>query len=159
MSSSGTEAAYATIIGSNLAPKLRGSAEFTPYLNGTLLTVTVYGLPKQPGAGQTGGFFALHIHEGSECVALNQDDPFLSAGGHYNPYNVPHPYHAGDLPPLLSAKDGYAYLQVYTDRFTPQQVAGRTIIIHSGPDDFHTQPSGNAGKRIGCGKIRSGTSV
>jgi Cu-Zn family superoxide dismutase len=147
--------AHATIIGSNLAPQLRGSAEFQPYRDGTLVTVTVSGLPQQSNPGQVGGFFALHIHEGSECIALNLEEPFQSAGEHYNPQQTPHPYHAGDLPPLLSAADGYAYLQVYTDRFTPQQVINRTILIHSGPDDFHTQPSGDSGKRIGCGAIQA----
>ncbi len=55
--------------------------------------------------------------------------------------------HAGDLPPLLS-NNGRAYCQVLTGRFRVSDVIGKTVVIHSGPDDFMTQPSGNAGEKI-----------
>ena len=45
-------------------------------------------------------------------------------------------------------------MAVLTDRFCVEEVIGRTVIIHSDPDDFHTQQSGNAGKKIACGVIR-----
>lgn len=61
--------------------------------------------------------------------------------------------HAGDLPPLLSCQ-GNAYLSVKTDRFSVNEIIGRTVVIHSNPDDFHTQPAGNAGKKIACGVIQ-----
>lgn len=64
-----------------------------------------------------------------------------------------HPYHAGDLPPLFSA-NGNAVLEVLTDRFNIHQIIGKTIIIHRNPDDFTTQPSGNAGEKIACGVIK-----
>ena len=57
------------------------------------------------------------------------------------------------LPPLLRCK-GNAYLSVKTDRFTVDEIIGRTLVIHSDPDDFHTQPAGNAGKKIACGVIQ-----
>lgn len=75
------------------------------------------------------------------------------ADGHYNPNHTEHPNHAGDLPPLLS-NNGYAFLGFYTNRFHPEDVIGRTIIIHVNPDDFVSQPSGNAGEMIACGVIR-----
>lgn len=116
----------------------------TPY--GTLVSVHIHGLPSP------NGIYAFHIHGGASCTG-NADDPFADAGMHYNPGNQPHPYHAGDLPPLFSA-NGRAFTLVLTDRFRPEEVIGRTVIIHSAPDDFTTQPSGNAGKKIACGEIK-----
>ena len=95
------------------------------------------------------GFFALHIHEGGDCGGTD----FSDTGGHFNPEAQEHPRHAGDLPPLLSV-GGHAFLSVETGRFTPCEVSGRTVVIHGSADDFHTQPAGNAGKKIACGVIR-----
>jgi Cu-Zn family superoxide dismutase len=81
-------------------------------------------------------------------------DPFPSSGTHYNPNNCPHPYHAGDMPPLFGA-NGYAFLTFVTSRFTVNEIIGKTIIIHSMPDDFTTNPSGNSGEKIACGVIVS----
>ena len=64
-----------------------------------------------------------------------------------------HPLHSGDMPVLFSDSNGYAFLAFYTDRFTPDQVVNRTVIIHQNPDDFRSQPAGNAGKRLACGVI------
>ena len=83
----------------------------------------------------------------------NRDDNFASAGTHYNPTNVSHPNHSGDFPPLLSC-NGIAKMEFYTNRFTPQEAIGKTVIIHSNPDDFKTNPSGNSGERIACGIVR-----
>ena len=102
------------------------------------------GLPKESETG----FFAFHIHEGRDCGG----EGFADTGGHFNPGNTEHPRHAGDLPPLLS-DNGRAFMQVLTGRFRVDEVIGRTVIIHSHPDDFHTQPSGNAGTKIACGVI------
>lgn len=44
-------------------------------------------------------------------------------------------------------------MKVYTDRFYVDEIIGKTVIVHEDPDDFHTQPSGNAGKKIACGVI------
>ncbi len=127
------------------ADGLRGRAAFYPSGTGSLVAVEVSGLPKNET-----GFFALHIHQGDSCTGTD----FSDTGGHYDPGNKPHPRHAGDLPPLLSV-NGRAWMRVKTDRFTPDQVVGRTVVIHMDADDFHTQPSGNAGKKIGCGRIYS----
>ena len=71
---------------------------------------------------------------------------------HYNPLGCPHPYHAGDMPPIFGAA-GYAFSAFVTDRFTVRDVVGRSVILHGSPDDFTTQPSGNAGEKIACGEI------
>ena len=44
--------------------------------------------------------------------------------------------------------------QVLTGRFRVGEIIGRSVVLHSDPDDFHTQPSGNAGMKIACGVIR-----
>lgn len=68
------------------------------------------------------------------------DDEFLNAKIHYNPSNCPHPYHSGDLPPLLE-NNGYAYMSILLDKFDITDIIGRVIIIHDMPDDFNSQPS------------------
>ncbi len=137
--------AKARIRGGEQAPMLRGEATFSQQREGVLITVRVQGLPHSDT-----GFFALHIHEGDSCGGK----AFAETGGHYNPGDDLHPMHAGDLPPLLSYHGGKAYLQVITDRFRLHDIINRTLVIHSGTDDFHTQPSGNAGEKIACGVIR-----
>lgn len=147
----GRPEAKADIRGSDMHRDIVGAAEFYQTKDGVLVSVEVVGLP---GAGGpcTGGVFALHIHEGTVCAGTSAD-PFAEAGGHYNPENCRHPQHAGDLPPLFET-DGRAYMTVLTGRFKVSDVIGRTMIIHAGPDDFTSQPAGNAGVKIACGKIR-----
>lgn len=134
---------YANIEGNELAPDLKGVMFLYPYNNGTIVEIEVINMPKDNSHP-----YALHIHEGNSCA----DNDFESAKGHYNPKNQPHPMHAGDLPPLFS-NDGYSYMRLYTNKFTPEQVIGRTVIIHNGADDFKTQPSGNSGAKMACGVI------
>ena len=106
-------------------------------------------LPKQNVCGSVFGF---HIHEGN-CCCGNEQDPFAGTKGHYNPNGCPHPYHAGDLPPLF-ANDGEAWMAVLTNRFTLNDILSRTVVVHDKPDDFTTQPSGNSGRKIACGIIQ-----
>lgn len=82
----------------------------------------------------------------------NEEDAFAGAGGHYNPERGKHPYHAGDLLPLF-ANNGHAFSIFLTDNFFVEEVIGRTVIVHAGVDDFTSQPAGNAGSKIACGKI------
>ena len=96
-------------------------------------------------------FFAFHIPENGDCSRN-----FENTGAHYNPDNVPHPEHAGDLPPLLS-NDGYAWMVFYDSFLTLPMILNRSIVIHRNPDDFTTQPSGNAGEKIACGVIEKST--
>lgn len=142
---SGLPGAIAYITGGETAGGLHGVVKFYS-MNGRVLVVAdVQGLPQS----RSGGFFALHIHEGTACTG----EAFADTGSHYNPGQLPHPRHAGDLPPLLSCS-GSAYMAVLTDRFRIRDVLGRTVVIHSDADDFRTQPAGNAGAKIACGVIQ-----
>ena len=141
--------AIANIRGGNGYPDLVGTATFVQTGKGVLVTVKVSNLPCELMC--SGGIFALHIHEGESCSG-NKDDRFANAKTHYNPHECPHPYHAGDLPPLIG-NDGFAYMSVLTNRFTVDEIINKVIVVHENKDDFTTQPSGNAGTKIGCGKI------
>ena len=144
--------AQAIIHGSPKYASISGTALFYPFWYGTMVAVYVTGLPVSNGpcSERMHGF---HIHEGSRCHGT-ADAPFSQAGSHFNPTNCPHPSHAGDLPVLLS-NHGIAFQIVYTERFTPSDVIGHTVIIHLNPDDYHTQPSGNSGEMIACGEIKA----
>jgi len=144
-------AAIAYIRGSGEYPALRATARFWSFEQGTVVAVEADGLPDSGREPCAGPVFALHIHAGRSCTGT-PDAPFADADGHYNPNGCEHPHHAGDLPPLFS-DNGRAWLAVYTDRFRPVEVIGRTMIIHRGSDDFKTQPSGDAGAMIACGVI------
>lgn len=133
--------AIACVRGGRDNPNIRGIFKFRQICGGVMVTAEVAGLPHD-------GFYALHIHDGDSCMG----DGFPESGSHYNPNAVPHPNHAGDLPPLLSNR-GKAKMSVLTGRFRVDEVIGKTVIIHSGPDDFTTQPSGNPGEKIACGII------
>lgn len=138
----GRPAARAVLTGGTEAPMLRGTVSFYQQPGGVLIVADVSGLPRPDG------FFGFHIHAGNACTGTD----FADTGSHYDPLHVPHPRHAGDLPPLLG-HSSRAYLAVITDRFSIPDILGRTVVIHSDPDDFTTQPAGNAGTKIGCGVI------
>lgn len=142
--------ACANLAGSEKYPDIRGKVEFYGVYGGTVVVAEVFGLPKEDGE-KNPGFFGFHIHEGSMCTG-SSEDPFADTKGHYNPQKLSHPRHAGDLPPLL-ADQGGAWMSVYTSRFFPEDVIGRTVVIHDMPDDFHSQPSGDSGEKIACGQI------
>ena len=143
-------AAWANLRGSEAYPNLRGSVRFYESGQGVLVITEVTGLPTARNRCEN-PIFALHIHEGGSCTG-NEQDPFADVGMHYNPLRCPHPYHAGDMPPIFGA-NGYAFSAFFTDRFTIRDIVGRTVILHGSPDDFTTQPSGNAGEKIACGEI------
>lgn len=142
--------AVAVIKGNSKYPEIKGSVIFLQQYNGVTVAAEVYGLPDQ-NANCNGGIFGFHIHEGESCTG-NTNDEFADAMRHYNPGGCEHPYHAGDMPPLFSA-GGYAYARFLTNRFTLDEILNKTVIIHSNPDDFTTQPGGNSGDKIACGKI------
>lgn len=137
--------AVAWIAGGEEAPQLSGCVRFYQEDGYVLIETKISGLPKVSKTG----FFGFHIHQGGDCSG----EGFSGTEGHYNPLGQGHPEHAGDLPPLLWCK-GNAYLSVKTNRFSVDEIIGRTVVIHSDPDDFHSQPAGNAGKKIACGVIR-----
>ena len=137
--------AVARIVGGEEAPQLSGCVRFYQENGCVLIEANISGLPK---ASET-GFFGFHIHQGRDCSGAG----FPGTEGHYNPIGREHPEHAGDLPPLLWCR-GNAYLSARTDRISVDEIIGRTVVIHSDPDDFHSQPAGNAGKKIACGVIQ-----
>ncbi len=59
----------------------------------------------------------------------------------------------GDLPPLFATK-GTAWAIIYIDKLRPEDMVGRTVVIHEHADDFHSQPAGNSGNKIACGEIK-----
>ena len=144
--------ARAHIQGSPDYPRLNGTVAFYQTELGVLVSAEVFGLPA-PAEPCQSPIFGFHIHSGTDCSG-NASDPFADALTHYNPENCPHPYHAGDMPPLFG-NDGYAFMLFLTDRFTIPEIIGKTVIIHDKPDDFTTQPAGNSGTKIACGVIMS----
>lgn len=136
--------AIAFLKGGSDTPTVFGRVEFYQKAHCVLVVADVGGLPKTEE-----GFYGFHIHEGKSCEGEN----FSESKSHYNPEGRSHPEHAGDLPPLLLCGK-IAYLSVLTCRFKIEDIIGKTVIIHSMPDDFKTQPSGDAGKKIACGIIK-----
>lgn len=134
--------AFALIRGGERNPQIRGMVKFYESRDGVVVETKIQGLPGS-------GFFGFHIHEGGDCAGAG----FPNTGSHYNPEGKKHPSHAGDLPPLLG-NHGRAYMKVFTNRIRPEEIIGKTVIVHDKPDDFTTQPSGNAGAKIACGVIR-----
>lgn len=144
--------AAARLTGGEDHPALSGNLRLYQTPMGVVVYAQVRGLPESRGDCQS-PVFGFHIHAGTDCGG-GMDDPFAHAMSHYDPVGCPHPYHAGDLPPLFGS--GGAALSLFlTDRFTVQEVMGKTVIIHDHPDDFSTQPSGNSGTKIACGVIRA----
>jgi Cu-Zn family superoxide dismutase len=114
--------------------------------------------------GLTPGEHGFHIHETGDCSAPDGS----SAGGHFNPTDMPHgapdapAHHVGDLGNLTADASGKATLDRVFDFLTLEgenSIVGRGVIIHAGPDDFTTQPTGNAGARVACGVISSSTEM
>jgi superoxide dismutase, Cu-Zn family len=148
------------------AAPVRAHATFVPkegvHVSGTVtmverggaVTVTV------DVAGASPGVHGIHIHEAGDCSAPD----FSSAGGHFDPAGAPHACppdpkrHAGDLGNLDVGADRVGHLQISSDLFTLspglRSVVGRALILHEGPDDCHSQPSGDSGARIACAVIR-----
>lgn len=100
----------------------------------------------------------FHIHDKGDCA-----DNGNAAAGHFNPLGNPHGkydstrHHMGDLPSLKADANGVATVNVQSPDISllsgPGNVMGRAVIIHAQPDDYTTQPTGNAGARIACAVI------
>lgn len=109
------------------------------------------------------GEHGFHIHETGSC----EQPDFESAGGHYNPTDANHGMddpegpHAGDMKNIEVSEDGTVNTEVTADMVTLEEGQdntlftedGTALVIHSGADDYETQPSGDAGDRIACGVI------
>lgn len=132
---------------------VRGTANFVQFDGKVRVTANVSGL--KPGAQ-----FGFHIHEAGDCSSGDG----MSAKGHFNPLGKPHGHHstmerhAGDMPNLQSDAGGNAGLEADLDVITitagPTSIVGRGLIVHAQPDDYKSQPVGNAGARSACAVIQ-----
>ena len=102
---------------------------------------------------------AVHFHEHGDCSGKGDN-----THGHWNPTGENHgkwgtaPFHSGDIGNIMLDANGHGSVSITTDRWSVDSAAvnniiGKGIIIHGGTDDYTTQPTGNSGPRIGCGKI------
>lgn len=101
----------------------------------------------------------FHVHEKGDCSSGDG----VSAGGHFNPAGTPHgpqhaEHHAGDMPSLKADASGAAEARFRLTGVSvgsgPADLVGRGVIVHANPDDYKTQPTGNAGARIACGVVK-----
>jgi Cu-Zn family superoxide dismutase len=142
----------AQIAGTAEGSTVTGKAVLTEENSGLKVDVRVEGVPP--------GNHGFHIHEKGEC-----GDSGKAAGGHYNPDGTMHGFvardgfehaHAGDFGNIEVGEDGTGTLSFFMPGLTltgeQHNVAGKAVILHEKEDDFG-QPTGNAGGRIGCGKI------
>jgi Cu-Zn family superoxide dismutase len=152
--SGGTEGALArATIESRSGSNVTGTATFTELSTGGVRAqVRIENAPP--------GTHGLHIHEKGDCSAPDAS----SAGGHFNPGGMPHAgpgelkRHAGDLGNIEIKPDGTGNLELTSDLLTvkpgPNSVVGKSVVFHEKVDDLKTQPTGNAGGRLGCGVIQ-----
>ena len=153
----GVKLAYALLEVGPDYPSVSGMVTFEEITDGVMVCADVQGLPSyRPASGEKGpvGPFGFHIHEKGGCEVGDPNRPFESSGGHWNPTNQPHGNHAGDFPVLTATNSGRAKMCFITDRFSVGDILGRSVMIHESPDDYRSQPAGDAGKRIACGSIR-----
>ncbi|MFZ7130889.1 MAG: superoxide dismutase family protein [Eubacteriales bacterium] len=156
MNSDNRKSAIVYMRGGPIAPDLKGTVTFNDVYNGTMVCAAISGLPPyKPAKGNQSpiGPHGFHIHENGSCTIGDPDEPFQSAGGHWNPDKQPHGNHAGDFPVLFS-NNGMARTCFFTNRFRVNDIIGKSIIIHQSPDDYRTQPAGDSGKRLACGIIQ-----
>lgn len=110
--------------------------------------------------GLTPGAHGFHLHSTGRCEAPG----FTSAGGHLNPGNrkhgtlAPGGAHLGDLPNLQigPSGSGTATEVVPGGREALSAIFdadGTAVVIHANPDDYRTDPTGNAGDRVACGVL------
>lgn len=150
-----TSTASAAVV--RLAPAsgslVSGTLDLRPMADGVHITGEIGGL-------RGGGRHGFHIHEKGDCSAADAS----SAGGHFNPAAQPHgraghgAHHAGDADNLVADGRGVAKVDTHQSGVTlgggaANDIAGRAVIVHAQPDDYATQPTGNAGGRIACGII------
>lgn len=113
-------------------------------------------------AGLPSGQHGFHLHTTGRCDAPD----FQSAGGHLNPYNRDHGKldpqgkHLGDLNNITVSGAGTASINQLVGADAASDLAkifdgdGTSVMVHSGADDYRTDPSGDAGSRIACGVMR-----
>jgi Cu-Zn family superoxide dismutase len=131
---------------------LTGAVIFTEVPEGIQIVADVDGL--KPGK------HGFHVHEHGDCSGTDG----MKAGGHFNPTNSKHggpdspERHVGDFGNLVADEKGHAHYDRVDKLITfegSNSILDKSIIIHVDPDDYVTQPTGNAGARIACGKIEA----
>ena len=142
-------------IGEKNESGVAGKAVFTQIGDNIKLVVSL--------ANASAGEHAVHIHATGDCSAPDGK----SAGGHWNPTGVAHgkwgegEFHLGDIGNMTVDNQGMGKIELTTNLWEMNtgsdiDIVGKAIIVHAGADDFVSQPSGNAGARIGCGVIELG---
>jgi len=134
---------------------VKGLVQFKQTAQGLVVYGEISGLKPN----QEHGF---HVHDKGDCSSPDG----LSAGGHFNPENTAHghhtaaAHHAGDMPNLKADAQGVARFNVMLHDLTipagKTSIVGRAVIVHANPDDYASQPVGNAGGRVACGLIAAG---
>ncbi len=130
-----------------------GTITLSPDNRGLRVTGTITGLD----ANSEHGF---HFHEHGDCSAPDAS----SAGDHFNPDANPHGHpdtrerHAGAMRNIQADGSGRAEVDLYVDLLTlgdggKYDVLGTALIVHADPDDYTSQPVGNAGARLACGVV------
>lgn len=148
-----TGAAMATINGTVADTAVNGTVEFMKQNEKVKMTLTI-SIPKMANKS-----VAVHLHEMGDCGDMGKD-----AHGHWNPTNQQHgkwgteSFHAGDIGNVKLDAEGKGMMEIETDLWTiggdaKTDILNKSVIVHSGVDDYTSQPSGNAGSRIGCGVI------
>ncbi|MGE3692308.1 MAG: superoxide dismutase family protein [Novosphingobium sp.] len=114
-------------------------------------------------SGVPSGMHGIHIHAVGQC-----DGPgaaFSAAGGHLNPSGAQHGaenpqgHHLGDLPNVFADSAGRIMTTVKLAGSAKEwrealfDADGASLVLHAGPDDYRTDPSGNSGGRIACGVL------
>ena len=130
---------------------ISGVVKFTQTDEGVRVEATISGLPSESLHG-------FHIHEYGDCRASDG----LSAGGHFNPTDMPHggptdaERHLGDLGNLPTDEEGVASVDFVDEQLSlsgEHSIIGFGVIVHEQRDDLVSQPVGDAGPRMGCGVI------
>jgi Cu-Zn family superoxide dismutase len=136
-----------------------GTAVLKPVGTGLSIALDVHGL--------TPGEHAIHFHEKGDCTAPD----FKSAGGHFSPDKKEHGFdnkngpHAGDMKNFTVPESGAVKTEIKSKasltggRYMLLRPGGTALVIHSGPDDYKSQPAGNSGDRVACGVIAAGPSA
>ncbi len=128
-----------------------GVVTFTQTNEGVRVQAAITGL----GSETLHGF---HVHEYGDC----RDSAAMSAGGHFNPTDMPHgaptdtERHMGDLGNLPADENGVAtvdFVDTHLKLNGVHSIVGYAVIVHEQRDDLQSQPVGDAGGRIGCGII------
>ena len=138
--------------------------------SGSLVSGKITAMPMGGGGvhftGTVGGLapnssHGFHVHEKGDCSAADAS----SAGPHFNPAATAHgkaetgAHHAGDMDNVVANAEGVVAVNVHLKGVTlgggaANDIAGRALVVHAAPDDYTSQPAGNAGARVACGVIR-----